>query len=1062
MMSRILLWGILAVAAATLLMTPLRAQTGSIAGTVEDASGAVIPNVAVTTTNTETGVIRRVTADTAGHYHFPFLPVGGYTIDFEAAGFRKYTRTGFTINVGAQATLDVVLEIGAVAETVAVTGEAPLLNTRSSEVTALIDPVRMTELPLNGRNPIELAGLLPGVSGVEAPEYTIGKDDGPRISIAGSRGNHNAMLFDGARHSSGFRNVAMMYPTPDSLREFKVVRNLFSAEYGSSGGGVLNAVTRSGTNAFHGNFYEFLRNDNLNARNSFLPRKTNLIQNQFGLSSGGRIVRNKLFYFGYLEFLRIRPEASTVSAFPPTAAERAGDFSGSPRAITDPLSGRPFPGNQIPVSRYDTVSRALLDRYLPLPNQPDGRLISSAASPVDGHQFTIKLDYQPNSRHTFSNRFYRSDTMLQEPISPSNIPGYGPGEQSLGLPYNNVFSWVAVVSNRMVNEFRTSLFYLDARTTNYNRTTFTDLGGVFPHLPDTPMMPSSFQVSGRVTLRPKNEDSVIEENYEILENLSWEKSNHSLKIGGRWFHGFYQNRIYSTKDGSFTFDQTITGNALADFLLGKPRSMSIISPDYSRDTPGDQFAAYIQDDWRVTPRLTLNLGLRYEFQVPWIEERGFWSTLFKNSGFQSRRFPGAPVDMAFHGDPGVPDGMVDLDRNNFQPRIGFAYSPGRLRNTVLRGGFGMFNERNNVDIIQNTGQPFQFNQTFFSIEQLSDPLRGLGNLPLARETTNPVFRGPFSMNYPDRGNSRNGYILHYNLMVQREFGGNLSIELGYVGKQSRKLSRSVAANPAVFVPGQSTSANIESRRIFRPGIYSSLTESSNSANGNYNSLQVEVIRRLARGFSIQGAYTLAKSIDDVSGLTLGGTTPNPFDWTSARGVSDFDQLHNANVSFVFELPKWGQAPYHKILLNDWELSGVFTARSGAPFSVFSGRDIALSGTGNQTADAVGNPEREHASKADAIQQWFNTSAFAAPETGRFGNTARNVVRGPGMWDLNLGVFRNIPVTERYRVQFRSEFFNLLNHTNLGTPNSTMNNVAFGRILSGGGSRVIQFALKISY
>jgi hypothetical protein len=322
--------------------------------------------------------------------------------------------------------------------------------------------------------------------------------------------------------------------------------------------------------------------------------------------------------------------------------------------------------------------------------------------------------------------------------------------------------------------------------------------------------------------------------------------------------------------------------------------------------------------------------------MPWIEERGFWSTVFKNSGFQSRRFPGAPVDMAFHGDPGVPDGMVDLDRNNFQPRFGFAYSPARLRNTVLRGGFGMFNERNNVDIIQNTGQPFQFNQEFFAIEQLSDPLRGLGNLPLARETTNPVFRPPFSMSYPDRTNSRNGYILHYNLMVQREFGGNLSIEAGYIGKLSRKLSRSVAANPAIFVPNQSTSANIEARRIFRPGIYSGLTESSNSANANYDSFQVEVIRRMARGFTIQGAYTLAKSIDDVSGVTLGGTTPNPFDWSSARGVSDFDQLHNANVSFVFELPKLGQAPYHRILLNDWELSGILTARSGTPFSVFSG------------------------------------------------------------------------------------------------------------------------------
>jgi hypothetical protein len=852
-----------------------------------------------------------------------------------------------------------------------------------------------------------------------------------------------------------------MYPTPDSLREFKVIRNLFSAEYGSSGGGVLNAVTRSGSNDFHGNFYEFLRNDNLNARSSFLPRKTNLIQNQFGLTSGGPVVRNKIFYFGYLEFLKIRPEASTVSAFPPTAAERAGDFSGFARAVTDPLTGRPFPGNQIPLSRFDTVSRALLDRYLPLPNQPDGRLISSAASPVDGHQFTIKVDYQPSSRHTFSSRFYRSDTAQQQPISPSNIPGYAPGERSLAIPYNAVSSWVAVISNRMVNEFRVSLFALENRTDNFNRTTFTDLGGKFPHLADAPMIPSRFDTSGRFALVPQTEEYWREEDLEVFDNLSWEKSNHSLKFGGRWFHSFFSNRTYSNKDGSFSFDQSITGNAMADFLLGKPRTMTIISPDYSRDTPGDHFAWYFQDDWRVSPQLTLNIGVRYELQLPWIEERGFWSTLYKNSGFQSRRFPGAPVDMAFYGDPGVPDGMVEPDRNNFQPRFGFAYSPGRLRNTVVRGGFGLFNERNNVDIIQNTGQPFQFNQQFFAIEQLSDPLRGLGNLPLARDVTNPVFRPPFSIFYPAE-NSRNGYIMHYNLVVQREFGGNLSIELGYVGKQSRKLSRSVAANPAVFIPNQSTAANIETRRIFRPGLYSGLTESSNSANASYNSLQVEVIRRLARGFSIQGAYTFAKSIDDVSGVTLGGTTPNPFDWSSARAPSDFDQLHNANVSFAVELPKAGGAYYHKLFLNDWELSGIFVVQSGSPFSIFSGRDIALSGTGNQTADAAGNPKRDHAGKADAIQQWFNTAAFTVPETGRFGNTARNIVRGPGTWNVNLGVFRNVPLGERYRIQFRSEFFNLLNHTNLGTPNNTMNNAAFGRILSGSPGRVIQFALKFYY
>jgi hypothetical protein len=1041
---------------------PLASQTASIAGTVQDSSGAVIPGAIVRAVEADTGLSREVTTNASGYYHFPLLPVGTYTISTEAAGFRKYERAGFSINLGQQAELNPQLEVGNITETVMVTAESPLLNTRSSEVTAMIEQTRMREVPLNGRNPIELAGLLPGVSGVNAPQFNLTSNSGVSISVAGSRGNHNSMLFDGSNHSFSFRNIAQMYPSPDSLREFRITRNLFSAEFGTSGGGVLNAITRSGSNEFHGSFYEFLRNDNLNARDSFLPRKTHLIQNQFGFTGGGPVVRNKLFYFGALEFLRVRPEASTVSAFPPTAAERAGDFSAS-ATIRDPLSGTPFPNQQIPLDRYDTVSRNILDRFLPLPNQPDGRLITSASSPVNAYHYIIKLDYQLSSKHTFYNRFFGANTTQDQPISPSNIPGYAPGRGGLKTVYNNLFSWAFIPSATTVNEFRASLLMTEDTVENLNRqNTFQDLGGNFPNIEGHPLIPSRFDVSGRFNLRPQTETDKDEEQFEIYNNFSWQLANHSLKFGGRWHHGFYKPRIYDqSKAGTFTFDRSITGNALADFILGRPVSMSIVSPNFSRDSPGDQYGFYIQDDWRVTPELTLNLGLRYELQIPWIEERGIWSTLYKNSGFQSTRFPNAPVDMAFHGDPGVPDGMIRTDKNNFQPRFGFAYRPGSLKHTVFRGGAGMFGEINNVDIIQNTGQPFQFNNTFFDIRQLSDPLRGLGFLPLNRELDNPTFTPPFTLDYPNP-NYRSGYIFHYNFLIQHEFARNWSLEAGYVGKSSRKLSRSLPANPALFIPGQSSRTNIEQRRIFRPGLYGSLTESSSSANSNYNSLQLEVIHRMSSGFLIQAAYTYAKSLDNVSGLTLGGITPNPFDWSSSWGPSDFDITHNANLSYVWELPRAGRSSFHKILLHDWELTGILAARTGTPFSVFSGQDIALSGTGSQTADVVGDPVRDHANKADAVQEWFETSAFTVPETGRFGTGARNNVRGPGFWNLNFGVFRNIPAGERFRLQFRSEFFNVFNPTNLGNPNNTLNNIACGRILGGSSPRVIQFAFKLYY
>jgi hypothetical protein len=1051
---------IVGIAAAVLLTAPVGAQTGSIAGTIEDSSGAVIPNVSVTATNADTGQPRQTTSNAAGYYHFPFLPVGAYTIRVEAPGFRRYTRTGLTISVGEQVALRVQMEVGGLTETVTVEAESPLLNTRTSEVTALLDRTRMTELPLSGRNPIELAGLLPGVSSVRAPEFTLNRNAGPTISVAGSRGNHNSMLFDGSNHSFSFRNIGALYPSPDSIREFKVTSNLYSAEHGTSGGGVLNAVTHSGTNEFHGAVYEFLRNDNLNARDSFLPRKSNLIQNQFGFTSGGRIIRNRLFYFGSLEFLRTRPEASSVTTFPTTAAERQGDFSAG-GDITDPLTRQPFPGRQIPLSRLDAVSRNVMERVVPLPNQPDGRFISAEPSPTDYRHYVLKADYVLNSKHTFYDRFFSGKTNQSNPYSGSTLPGYSPATAQFTTPANNVFSWTWVATSNKVNELRQSFLRVNEKyQALLTDRTLEDFGGKFPNIPGHPKVATRIIVNGRFTVGPGNISDSDEYQYELHDNFSWQLARHSLRMGGRWHHGFYEEVTYAgDKNGTFTFDRSVTGNQMADFFLGRPVSMRIISPEFAKESPGDQFGFYIQDDWRVSSHLTLNLGLRYELQKPWEEQRGWWNTLYRNSGFQSTRFPRAPIDMAFPGDPGVPYGLFETDKNNFLPRFGFAYAVGPGRKTVVRGGAGIFNELVNADIIQNSGQPWQINQFFFNVEQLSDPLRGL-NVPLERDLNNPAFATPTSLLYPNPDYC-NGYIYHYNLMVQRQIGNDWSLELGYIGKTSRKLSRSVEANPALYAPG-ATTGNIEQRRIFRPGIYSSLTEYSTSANGNYNSLQLEVSRRMARGFLFKSAYTYSKSLDDVSALTIGGPNPNPFNWKAQWGPSDFDLKHNANFSFVWELPKGGNSALHRIFVNGWELSGIFVARSGNPFTVLAGTDVALSGTGNQTANVVGNPVRNHANKADAVAQWFDRTAFARPATGTFGNSARNNVRGPGFWNLTSGVFRNVPVGERYRVQFRSEFFNIFNHTNLGTPNNTLSNTAFGRILSGSSPRVVQFALKFYY
>jgi hypothetical protein len=1047
--------------ALVVLSTTALAQDAQISGRIADPSGAVIPGTAILITNADTGLARKASSNDEGQYVISLIRPGRYRLTAQKAGFKPLSRSGIELHVGQAAQIDLVLELGELTQAVNVTAETSMLKTTTSEVSALMDPVRMTELPLNGRNIVELAGLLPGVDNVSAPQYILDTNNGPTLSVSGSRGGQNMMMFDGGSYTGDFRNVSGMYPPPDAILEFKVTTNLFSAEYGSNSGGVVSAVTRSGTNDLHGNFYEFLRNSKLNARDFFLPTKTSLIQNQFGVTNGGPIVRNKLFYFGSLEFLKIRPASVAISAYPPTNAQRQGDFSAITKVLVDPDTKVPFFNNQIPTSSFDAVAKSLLDKVLPLPNQADGRYYASVQSPSNMYSLTLKFDYQLSTRHSISNRFFRNRASQFSPISPSNVP-YSPNTQGSAVPLNDVVTWTSTLSNATVNQVRASVYY----TTDYwelqDVKSFADLGGKYPAF--GPKLPTWFNVSGYFNLQGGYPKTVSHHQYEVHDDLLMSKGQHSIKLGGRFHRSNSVTGTWGPKDGSFSFDGSLTGNALADFMLGRPTSLSITSKGWFTNFVNNQMDFYLQDDWRVSPRLTLNLGVHYQLQLPWTEGDGQWGAVLKNSSHQSKRFPNAPIDLAYIGDAGVPTGLVKTNWHQLQPRVGFAYKPDFLGGkTVLRGGAGMFGELMNGQVIQNTLQPFQFNTTIYTPQQLSDPLRGTGITSVEPNLSNPTFTLPLSVNYPNP-DFTNGYVLGYNFFVQREVGDNLSIEVGYVGKTGRKLYWVLPANPAVYIPGASTLANINARRIFRPGLYADLTEATSSANSSYNSLQVQVIRKFARGFSVQGAYTLSKSIDDVSGVAEGSSTVNPFDRRGDRGLSDFDHLHNANVTLVAEIPNLQGNSVFRAVLNNWQVSSIFTARSGGPFTVTSGRDIALSGTGGQTGNVVGDPRLSHSSKEAEILQWFNKAAFALPTAGTFGNSARNNLRGPGYWNVTAGLFRNFPIRERFRVQFRSEFFNLLNHANLSNPGANMNSASnFGVIRSSrGGPRVIQFALKLSY
>ncbi|HKD72673.1 MAG TPA: carboxypeptidase regulatory-like domain-containing protein [Candidatus Acidoferrum sp.] len=1036
----------------------LHAQgTGTIHGSVTDASTAAVVNAKVTAILEERGTTRAATTDSQGTYVFPLLPIGSYTIRIEVNGFKVFVRSGIELSANENDRVDAQLEIGDTSQSVTVAAEAPMVDSRSSVVGTLIDTRRVTDLPTNGRNVISLAGILPGVASISAPQTFTGDRSGPTLSVSGSRQNENLFLFDGAQFNAVFRNTGLNYPPPDALQEVKVLTNSFSAEYGRNAGAVFNVVTKAGTNQFHGTLWEFLRNQDLNARNFFAPSvKPQLIQNQFGAAGGGPFKREKLFFFASYEGLRIRPAALGTSAFPLTAAERSGDFSGA-TAVTDPQNNAPFPANQIPVSRFDPVAKNLISpNYMPLPNAPGGQLITTFPQPQNNDQGLVRGDYNAG-KHTFDGRYnYNLATQVS---TAGQVPAYLPLD-NLARVQSITIGDTTVVRPQLLNQARISFNRVLATIANLNRINMPDLGGNFPVL--GPKIPPAIAISGRVTLgNGSTVDAItVNESLQADDSVHWTHGQHAINAGFGLLHLRYLNRSYFETMGDFTFSGIISGNAAADFLLGRAQSLTVASPVLEQAGLQTNTYYFIQDDWKIMSRLTLNLGLRYELPLPWVHPHDYWGTL--RLGQQSQQIPTAPLGMVFPRDPGVPRGLVQTDTNNFAPRFGFAWDPFGHGRTSVRGAYGIFYETVNSDIIQNTSQPYRYTFTINQPFSLADPLRGQPPIPLVLNLKTPAFVGLQQLFYPDPA-LRSPYVQNFNLNLQHEMVKDLVIQVGYFGKLGRKLLMGIVTNPGLFRPGASL-ANLDSRRLLQPG-FGNNSEISSEAVSSYNSLQVEVKKRYSRGFSVEGAYTWSRSLDDASAFSLGAAVPNVFNLHSQWGVSDFFAKHIASISWIWDLPALRRSNATlRTAAGGWQVNGLVSLRSGTPINVVTGADNALSGTNNQRPDVVGNPHLpEGRTKAAEILAWFDRTAFAAPAPGNYGDAGRNALTGPSAATANLAVLKNFPIPgkEGLLLQFRSEFFNVLNAVNLSNPNGTLG-TNMGRITSAAEARVIQFAVKVRF
>lgn len=1034
-------------------------SNGTISGYVTDNSGSVMPDVHVTLSNELTGAKREASSNSQGFYQFLGLTPSTYRLDVEAANFRHFTNTGVTLRIGENVRSDVRMEVGSVTEHVDVTAAAEVVDTRSSTLASVIDDRRVTDLPLLNRNVISFAKLLPGVTQVAAGTNTDSSDSrgGPRITVNGGRQNQTYETLNGTYFNNPSRNTGLNPPPPDAVQEFRMQTSNYSAEDGRNAGAIVSVVTKSGTNDFHGSAWEFHRNSALNARSFFDGAKPKQHQNQFGAAAGGPVKRDKVFIFGTFEGIRDRRAASVVNAFPPTAAEASGDFSDLGKQLENPFDGTPIANNKISNSLIDPAAKNLL-QYLPAA-PPGGRYTNSVPTPRDNELVMVRNDWTISTRQTlFAHYFLNQNRQTGENIFPK-----WPGREARLRHQNAGINHTFVIRPTLLNQL--TLGFTRSVHNNGPSATLRNADLLLAGMPDyVDAGATQFSVSGRFTLSTTPYEKFLSTNYDISNGLTWIKGKHTLKFGFQYLDlSFFQAWLGPPR---FNFNGTRTGSPMSDFLMGAYRDLPINYGVRVNDGLSSFTSGYAQDDFKVTRRITLNLGLRYELPKPWVDKADRLNTLDLTPGVQSKVVPNAPPGLLFVGD--LPRGLYKTDKNNFAPRFGFAWDVFGNGRTAVRGAWGLFYDTINTDSIAQENPPFAGSTRFFN-GLLSNPIAGHVPPPVVPNAKNFEWFYPINLYFTDLG-MRTPYIQQWNLTIEQQIGRDISIQAAYVGKNSKKLQAFRPFNVAKFVPGTdaqgnplSTLENAWERAPFHPGTYGTeIIVLSDAFNQHYDAAQFRVDKRFSNDFSVMGSYTFGKSIDFNSEYSLGGCVANPYDLNSERGRADYDSRHTFAASWLWSPVQSGGGLLRRIV-GGWNLSGIHTIRSGYPMTFYIGDDVALGGDicggGQQHPNLAGNPARSHSSRADMVAGFFDTSGFSFPDPGMYGSAGRNIISGPGSAISDIAILKDFAVTERSKVQFRVELSNAFNQVSFSTPETYMTDERFGQLTNAAPGRAIQFALK---
>jgi len=1035
----------------------LTAQThrASVRGTVYDPTNAAIPGAKVSVTNTATGEVRTVSSNESGLYAVSALDAGSYLVKVEMSGFETYVMR-LELRVNQEERLDARLSLaGPDTIEVDLTDYLPLKQ-NSPALGTVIENRQITGLPLDGRNFYELSLLVPGA--VPPAQGSAGSVRGDfAFSVNGAREDANNFLLDGVYNVDPKLNTFGVRPSVDAIREFEMLTSTYDASFGRNPGAQVNVILNSGSNAFHGSAFEFHRNAALDARNFFAPAsepKPKYIRNQFGGALGGPIKHDRTFFFADYEGTRSREGITRITNVP-TAEERVGNFSHSVFGVpTNPFTGMPFTNGIVPDFFQNSVGRAIAALY-PLPNRnvPFQNFVSSPILRDDNNSFDARVDHRLTDRADLMFRYSFGDRDLFEPFtgpSFSVVPGFG--DTVKRRSQNGMGALTLVLTPSLVNESRVAFNRVAQSVTQEASVLNSEVGlpTISPRERDLGL--SFITITGFSPLGDEgnNPQDSVTNVYQFLNNSSYVHGNHLFKFGAD-LRFSQQNAFRDVESrGRLQFSPffQLTGNALGDLLLGFPLLTSVAHVDNPQKIRTESYNFFINDSYRVTPRLTLNAGLRYEYNSPPVD-----------ADDRATIYDVVTHNLVPVGTNGVPRSGFDADKNNFAPRVGFAWSFNE--STVLRGGYGVYYDQSPLSPAEALyfNSPFFDNNIFFS----------LPGLPLTLDDPFPSF---FPFPLPDSAlaiqrDLRTGYMQHWNFNVERQVFSGSVLEVAYVGSKGTKLLTARDINqpqPSIVPPGIPVVPRPDPR-------FDDIDLLESRANSNYNALQVRYQQRLTRGFSALASYTWAKSIDDASNFFTSAGDPNfpqnSYNVAAERGLSNFDVRHRFSLSYSYALPfkKPGDG-LAASLVNGWETFGIVTLQSGRPFTVALLPEIDNSGTGrsilgfgaNDRPNVIGNGELSN----PTTDQWFNTAAFAFPFPGTFGNAGRNILEGPGFQNVNLSILKNTRFNERLNLQFRAEAFNLFNHPNFNLPDNFLGSPTFGRITSARDPRHIQFGLKLLF